>query len=251
MQACASRDQIVTVRGLDCLSFQVVHPSLRKSNGFKSRALFSKKEHSDLVLVAITKSLPFWIQSSQTAQAHFSLRHQCNGFLRLEWLARIVAHFTITFWEPLFPPWSNSSVADTDPKLLSSPEARAAFIAQVAIRTPGVQEIIMVSRDRAALVFAGWQDRIEGKSKWHTPLALVVTLGVSLLTASFTDLPFAKAGTIKGTFITSLIVSVLWLLREGLRAIQMPSASPEQFIEELAAGSQPAELPPPVGQPAE
>jgi hypothetical protein len=126
-------------------------------------------------------------------------------------------------------------VADTDPKLLSSPEARAAFIAQVAIRTPGVQEIIMVSRDRAALVFAGWQDRIEGKSKWHTPLALVVTLGVSLLTASFTDLPFAKAGTIKGTFITSLIVSVL----------------PEQFIEELAAGSQPAELPPPVGQPAE
>lgn len=140
------------------------------------------------------------------------------------------------------------SMAEPDPKLRSSPEARNAFLSKVPLRAPGVREIIMVSRDRAALVFTRWQDRIKGRSGWHTPLALTVTLGVTLSTASFTDLWFAKAGTIKGTFIVLLVGSFVWLVREVWRGATMPSASADQFIEELAAGTEKADYVVPAKQ---
>lgn len=95
----------------------------------------------------------------------------------------------------------------------------------------------MVHRDRVCLVFHEWKERIRHKSAWHTPLAFVATLAITLATATFKDFPWISAGTIRGVFLTACISSFGWLILEVARAIKYRKASPETFIADLAKGT--------------
>lgn len=239
VQASFTRVQVLPARGVDCLLFQAVRPFSPSLKNSRLRQSLSVRERFDLALVAATKSSPFSIQFSQTARVHYWLRHPSSGSLRLVWLARTAVRFTTICLERWFP-WSNSSVADS-PKLLS-PEQMEAFVQKVSIRTPGVQELIMVSKDRATLVFSQWQDRIRSRSAWEAPLALAVSLAVTLLTATFTDQPWIKAGTIKGMFGTVFLLACVWLVYEVIKVCRAPKLSAERFIEELSTGTHLADL---------
>jgi hypothetical protein len=128
-----------------------------------------------------------------------------------------------------------------DPKLLS-PEQMEAFVQKVSIRTPGVQELIMVSKDRANLVFSQWQNRISSRLAWQAPFALAASFAATLLTATFTDQPWIKAGTIKGMFVTVFLLACGWLVYEVIKLCRTPKLSAERFIEELSSGTQVADL---------
>lgn len=91
---------------------------------------------------------------------------------------------------------------DGDSDELLSGERLEEFVRKVSIRTPGVQEYIAVSKDRAMLVFTRWKDRIRSRDAWQAPAALVVSFTASLTTASFSDFSWIRSGTIKEVFVT-------------------------------------------------
>jgi hypothetical protein len=128
------------------------------------------------------------------------------------------------------------------PKLLT-PEEMEAFVQKVSVRTPGVQELVMVSKDRATLVFSQWQGKIRSRSAWQAPFALALSLIATLTTAKFQDTSWIKGETLKGMFVTFTVLSCGWFLYEMYRLISTRNMTAEQFIEELAAGSTVAELP--------
>lgn len=259
MQISFTRDLVVRMRGADCLLFQVITPSLPSRNGSSSRELCARKASPDVVFVAEKMSLPFWMRFSQTVLIRSSLaghtsprtspwsasnipatpdqsKPLSNSSRRLEWLVQIVERFTITCLGHSSVIWRYFSLADA-PKMLSQ-EQMEPFVQKVSIRVPAPTEIIMVSKDRATLVFSQWKDRINSRSAWHTPFALSISLGATLLTASFTDQTWMKAGTIKGIFATVLLLSLAWLIHEFWEAYRNRGLSAERFIEELASGSQ-------------
>jgi hypothetical protein len=240
MQASLTRNQVVRGRGVDCLLFQVVRRSSRKYSDLPLRPLSAPKMRCDLVLAAVIPSSPFSILCSQTVRVRFSPVHQYSGFLRLEWLARIAEHSTITCWGRLCP-WRNSFMADS-PKFLTSEEMET-FAQKVSIRTPGVQELVMVSKDRATLVFSQWQGKIKSRSAWQTPFALALSLIATLVTSTFQDSSWIKGGTLKGIFWTFAALACAWFFYEMYRLISTRNMTAEQFIEDLAAGSTVAELP--------
>jgi hypothetical protein len=100
----------------------------------------------------------------------------------------------------------------------------------------------MVSRDRAMYVFSESERRIKSRSVWQVPLALAVSLFATLLTASFTDSPWINGSTIKGMFLTFGLLSLGWLAFELWRLFTIRNVSPEKFIEDLAAGTEQAEI---------
>ena len=250
MQASLIRDQIVCARGVDWIFFQVVHASSPSYKRCELKRLLCRKEHCDLALVAITKSSPFWTLFSQTVPVRWWLGHQASGFPRLEWLARTAERFTTTYLGRWSHHWSNSFMAMAQPPLppagehprILSPELTDEFVQRVSLRTPGPQEIIMVSKDRATLVFSQWESRIRSRSAWHVPFAIAVSVGATLATATFTDLKWCKAGPLQGIFATILIFACGWLVRELYRLCTTRNVSPERFIEELAAGTQASSL---------
>ena len=101
---------------------------------------------------------------------------------------------------------------------------------------------ISITEDRAARVFYEWQDNVKNKSAWHTPLAFVVSIALTLVTADFHDLPFLKALTVKGIFIASAAFCVVWLVRDYLKANKITKSSADDFVAHLKAGTKQASI---------
>ena len=124
-------------------------------------------------------------------------------------------------------------MASESPKLVPFSE----LLSKIAVSSEDTREYIMVSEDRASTVFHEWKDRIRSKSAWHTPLALVVTIAATLATTTFKDQSWIKGATLKGAFITALVVCFFWLAREIHKAYVSPSASASNFIADLKKGT--------------
>jgi len=56
-----------------------------------------------------------------------------------------------------------------------------------------------------------------------------VTIASVLATATFDNKPWIKGETLRGMFMTALVVCSVWFAREAYRAFKSPSASAENF----------------------
>ncbi|MBZ5504519.1 MAG: hypothetical protein LAO78_03430 [Acidobacteriia bacterium] len=227
--------QIIEPRGDNCLLFSLVNPFLHNPKKVELFQSLRKKERCDLALVAIIPNSPFSILFSRTIQVVELPCHQHNHSRQSLSLVRIVVRYTITLLEHWYR-WGILALPNEPSKVLSVEQFHD-FVGKVSLHSPLSQEYIMVHRDRACLVFHEWQERIKGKSAWHTPLAFVATLTVTLLTSTFKDFSWISAGTLRGMCSTFLVVSWVWLIWEIKKAWQSRSASPENFIADLAKGT--------------
>jgi FtsH-binding integral membrane protein len=100
----------------------------------------------------------------------------------------------------------------------------------------------VVGKDRAALVFHEWSERIKSKTAWHTPLAFVVSLAATFVTASFKDFDWIKGATLKGVFIATLLACCVWLISEVRRASKSRGSTTD-FIARLSEGTKKTEYP--------
>lgn len=187
------------------------------------------------MLAAVITNLPSSILFSQTIQAPEFRLHQHNHSQQLLLPVPTVARYTITLLE-LWCHWERSALANGPPKILPVEQLQE-FVGKVCLRSPTSQEYIIVNQDRASLVFHKWRDKIKNKTAWHTPLALLVTVAVTLATAAFKDFAWISAGTLKGTFLAFLFCCLSWFFWEAGKAWQSKSASAEDFIADLAEGT--------------
>jgi len=131
-------------------------------------------------------------------------------------------------------------MADSNARVLPAGELQN-FLGKVSLHCPENQEVIVVTQDKAKLVFTEWGTRIHNKTGWHTPLGIVATLALTMCTSSFQDQTWIKSGTLKGFALLALILALVWLLRSVWTAYKSPSAIPEKFIASLLEGTRKTE----------
>ncbi len=95
------------------------------------------------------------------------------------------------------------------------------------------QEVIMVTLDKVHLCLNKHLSRINQKTIWHAPLAVLVTIVVTLITTTFQDFVLSAA-TWRATFIISAALSIAWLCRSAWAASRI-STSMEDIVSELKA----------------
>jgi hypothetical protein len=242
MQGQLTQQQIIESRGEDWLLLAEVHPFLRKT---KKRGLLRslrEERRLALVLVAVMQASPFLIQFSETIQAQRIQAWPHNSSPQSRSSVPIAEQSITICWEYSFH-WGNSILANETKYVPLD-----GLTGKISINTPENQELIVISEDRASTIFHEWKDRIENKSAWHTPFALVLSLLLTIVTDSFRDFSWVKATTLKGMAMTLLLGCCVWLTRDIVRAIRSPSASVESFVTHLKKGTKRTEYDIPQAQ---
>jgi hypothetical protein len=103
------------------------------------------------------------------------------------------------------------------------------------------QEIIVITEDKAQLCLHKHLSAIEGRRDWQTPAAVLLTLGLSLLTADIHDFIFPKAAWQAVYMIAALLV-VVWLIVAFFRLVKRHTV--EDLITEMKDGSAPPQQAP-------
>ena len=85
------------------------------------------------------------------------------------------------------------------------------------------QEIIRITVDRLKLVLVEHKNGFERRKEWHTPLGLILTIGLVFLTSDFQDAFRVDAATWRALFLGGLILSGLWLIRAAYISWNCPS----------------------------
>ena len=80
---------------------------------------------------------------------------------------------------------------------------------------------VVITEDKVNLILKEYSANLEKKNRWHTPLAILLTIIVTLLTANFdnTKLGF-ESGTWSAFFIMGALISTYWLVRDVYKACQ-------------------------------
>ena len=96
------------------------------------------------------------------------------------------------------------------------------------------QQIIVVPKDRAKLILKEYEEQLKGKVDWKSPLAIVITLLGTLLTAEFKNgiMGFDKEFW-HALFIIAFIASCVWAIRAIILAMQQKCKSVDAVVEEL------------------
>jgi hypothetical protein len=81
------------------------------------------------------------------------------------------------------------------------------------------QDVIVVTEDRLRLCLRDHLDALATRRTWLTPLSLVITIGVVLVSSSFKDFLFS-ASTWEAVFIIGLAVCGLWLIVSCIKALR-------------------------------
>lgn len=96
------------------------------------------------------------------------------------------------------------------------------------------QQIIVVPKDRAKLILKEYEEQQKGKVDWVSPIALVITILATLLTADFEDKVFGlDKGIWQGLFIWLLIISVSWCIYRIYIAATQKCKLADEVVEEL------------------
>lgn len=96
------------------------------------------------------------------------------------------------------------------------------------------QQIIVVPKDRAKLILKEYEEQQKGKVDWVSPIALVITILATLLTADFKDQVFGlDKGIWQGLFIWLLILSICWCIYRIYLAATQKCKSVDEVVEEL------------------
>jgi hypothetical protein len=80
-------------------------------------------------------------------------------------------------------------------------------------RTNVSQEVITTTRDKIELVLLKTEKCLVEKNAWVTPLGLLVTCGVTLMTTDFKDAMGLDASVWNAVFILATIACILWLIK--------------------------------------
>ena len=108
----------------------------------------------------------------------------------------------------------------------------AVDVAEVHVNTS--QNVIYITEDRVRIHLITHLQRVEKKRSWVTPLMLLVTIIVVLLTSQFRDLVLSAA-TWKAMFVMASLVSVVWLVYALKNARR--SETIDELIERLKKDS--------------
>lgn len=84
-----------------------------------------------------------------------------------------------------------------------------------------VSPFIVITEDKVNLILKEYSIDLEKKNRWHTPLALFLTIILALLTANF-DINYIRFGLNGNTwlacFLIGAIISFCWLVRDVWKA---------------------------------
>lgn len=81
------------------------------------------------------------------------------------------------------------------------------------IRENTSQEIIVTTRDKIELVLLKTEKYLAEKNAWVTPLGLLITCGVTLLTTDFKYALGLDASVWNAIFILATIACIFWLIK--------------------------------------
>jgi hypothetical protein len=92
------------------------------------------------------------------------------------------------------------------------------------------QDVITTTEDKVRLTLADYLKKMEKKKSWLTPLGLMISFTLTLMTSSFKDLGLSAA-TWKAIFIIGVIAAFIWLIYSIIEASR--SVKIEDVISEL------------------
>jgi len=92
------------------------------------------------------------------------------------------------------------------------------------------QDVITTTEDKVRLTLADYLKKMEKKKSWLTPLGLMISFTLTLMTSSFKDLGLSAA-TWKAIFIIGVIGAFIWLIYSIIEASR--SVKIEDVISEL------------------
>ncbi|MNL37416.1 hypothetical protein D3C87_1595590 [compost metagenome] len=95
------------------------------------------------------------------------------------------------------------------------------------------QRLIYITEDRLQLRLQDYQNDLEKRRDWLTPMGIFLTIISTLSTATFNDVWSIKASTIEMVFMASAIVTGLWTARSLVERFKTKGISIQQFIERL------------------
>ncbi len=96
------------------------------------------------------------------------------------------------------------------------------------------QDVIVTTADKVKLCLSEHLGRMEKKRAWMTPLAALVTIVITFVTATFKDWVLSAAVWC-AVFLIAGVISLFWLLYAILQAIK--STKIEDIVEELKMNS--------------
>ena len=91
-------------------------------------------------------------------------------------------------------------------------------------------ELIFTSEDKIRLSLMKHEDRLGRKNAWATPLGILSTVVVALITSDFHEFLF-PGPTWQAVFLLSAVITGAWLLSAGLRS--KVSASIDDVVAEI------------------
>jgi hypothetical protein len=92
------------------------------------------------------------------------------------------------------------------------------------------QDVISTTEDKLRLTLSEYLKKTEKKKGWITPLGLMISFTLTLMTATFKDLGIS-APTWKAIFIIAVIAALIWLIYSVVGAFQ--SVKIDDVISEL------------------
>ncbi len=100
-------------------------------------------------------------------------------------------------------------------------------------------DIIVISEDKVEIILLKHLEIIKGYHSWSTPAALVISLGITFLTAEFNKSFLTVPPNVWAIIFTCiLIISIYWLIRDGIKAMKnSKKRSTNYLINEMKASS--------------
>ncbi len=98
------------------------------------------------------------------------------------------------------------------------------------------QDVITTTEDKLHLCLEQHLKKMEKKKSWITPLGLLISFALTLISANFKDTAFVDAATLKAIFIIAEIIFFGWLVYSVIESLR--SEKIEDVIGELKKHSE-------------
>jgi hypothetical protein len=96
------------------------------------------------------------------------------------------------------------------------------------------QEVIVTTRDRVHLCLIKHQTNLQSRQDWLVPFGILLTIILTLTTADFKkDALGVDGDTWRALFLMGLIVTTVWLVITGRRAINTSATAVEDVINNM------------------
>ena len=100
------------------------------------------------------------------------------------------------------------------------------------------QHLFIIYEDKIRLALMDFVNSNAKDADWKSPLSVLVTLIIAILTADFKDFPFASSDTIRAMAYMATVYFGCQTIKKGLIAYRMKKKSIDDIIAELRESSQ-------------